>query len=89
MKALLLIKVIYGVEKLSKKSFVLFSDTLMELDPFINGIYESLENIRNFCNKHKLNVQVVKVSPELINSFWYLIVGKGYILPNKNNRYCS
>ncbi|MEV9477898.1 hypothetical protein [Aliarcobacter butzleri] len=62
---MLLIKEIYGVEKLSKKSFVLFSDTLMELDPIINGIYESLENIRNFCNKHKLNVQVEKVSPEL------------------------
>ncbi|MFY4796969.1 phosphoadenosine phosphosulfate reductase family protein [Aliarcobacter butzleri] len=89
LKALLLIKEIYGVEKLSKKSFVLFSDTLMELDPIINGIYESLENIRNFCNKHKLNVQVEKVSPELKNSFWSLILGKGYILPNKNNRFCS
>ena len=89
LKALLLIKEIYGVQRLQKKSFVLFSDTLMELDPVINGIYESLDNVRMFCNKHNLNVQVEQVSPELKNTFWSLVLGKGYILPNQKNRYCS
>ncbi len=89
LKALLLIKEIYGAQRLQKKSFVLFSDTLMELDPVINGIYESLDNVRMFCNKHNLNVQVEQVSPELKNTFWSLVLGKGYILPNQKNRYCS
>ena len=89
LKALLLIKEIYGVNELSKKTFVLFSDTLMELDPVIDGIIESLDNVRDFCDTHNLNVQVEKVSPELKNMFWSLIIGKGYILPNSNNRFCS
>ena len=88
-KSLLLIKEMYGVERLNKKTFVLFSDTLMELDPVISGIIDSLENVRNFCNEHNLNVQVEQVSPELKNTFWSLVLGKGYILPNKTNRYCS
>lgn len=89
LKSLLLIKEIYGSKKLDKKSFILFSDTEMELDPVIDGIFDSLDNIRNFCNKYNLNVQVDKVSPELKNMFWSLVIGKGYILPNQNNRYCS
>lgn len=89
LKSLLLIKEIYGVEKLNKKSFVLFSDTLMELEPVIIGILDSLENVKKFCNQHNLNVQVERVSPELKNTFWSLILGKGYVLPNRNNRFCS
>lgn len=89
LKALLLIKHIYGRDKLSKKTYVLFSDTLMELDPVIIGILESLKKVKEFCKKHDLNVLVEKVSPELKNRFWSLIIGKGYILPNKNNRFCS
>lgn len=89
LKALLLIKEIYGADKLNKKSFVLFSDTLMELDPVIIGILDSLENVKEFCNLNNLNVQVEKVSPDLKNTFWSLILGKGYVLPSKNNRFCS
>jgi DNA sulfur modification protein DndC len=90
LKALMLIKYIYGTKKLAKKTYVLFSDTLMELDPVINGIISSLNEVKHFCEKHQLNVDVKKVSPELKNRWWSLIIGKGYILPTPSgNRYCS
>lgn len=89
LNSLVLIKEIYGSKALSKKTYVLFSDTLMELDPVIQGIYDSLAKVQSFCDELKLNVHVEKVSPVLKNTFWSLIIGKGYILPNSNNRFCS
>ena len=90
LKALMLIKYIYGDSALFKKTYVLFSDTLMELDPVINGILKSLKEATLFCDKHKLNVKIEKVSPELKNRMWSLVIGKGYILPTPSGkRWCS
>lgn len=40
LKALLLIKHMYGEKKIHKTTYVLFSDTLMEMDPVIDRMQQ-------------------------------------------------
>lgn len=50
LKSLLLIKYMYGKESLTKTSYVLFSDTLMEMDSIIEGILNSIKKIDEYSN---------------------------------------
>lgn len=89
LKSLMLIKNMYNKE-LDKKTFVLFSDTLLEMDSVINGIYKSLENIDKFSKKHNLNIEVKRVSPTTKNTYFSLLIGKGYMMPSRNSkRWCT
>lgn len=90
LKSLLLYKFIYNNNKvLTKKTYVMFSDTLLEMDPVIKGILNSIEQIEIFAQKHQLNLDVRRVSPITKNTLFSLIIGKGYMIPRTDNRYCT
>lgn len=90
LKALLLIKHMYGEKKIHKTTYVLFSDTLMEMDPVIEGIIKSINKIEEFGEKHKLNLNVKKVQPTIKNTYFSLQIGKGYMMPSRNSkRWCT
>lgn len=90
LKSLLLVKYMYGKEFIKKTTYVIFSDTLLEMDPVIEGILNSITKIREFGISHKLNLDVRKVSPSTKNSYFSLLIGKGYMLPTRNSkRWCT
>lgn len=89
LKSLLLIKYMYGKESLTKTSYVLFSDTLMEMDSIIEGILNSIKKIDEYSKQHELNIHVKRVSPNTKNSYFSLFIGKGYLAPTKQSLWCS
>lgn len=90
LKSLLLYKFIYNnSESLTKKTYVIFSDTLLEMDPVIEGILNSIKQIEIFAQKHQLNLDVRRVSPITKNTLFSLLIGKGYMVPRTDNRYCT
>ena len=90
LKSLLLYKYIYNnSEALSKKTYVIFSATLLEMDPVIEGILNSINQIEIFGQKHQLNLDVRRVSPVTKNTLFSLLIGKGYMVPRSDNRFCT
>lgn len=90
LKSLLLCKYIYNnSEALSKKTYVIFSDTLLEMDPVIEGILNSINQIEIFGLKHQLNLDVRRVSPITKHTLFSLLIGKGYMVPRTDNRFCT
>lgn len=86
-KALLLNKFIYG--EMHKITYVMFSDTLLEMDPVIEGILDSIDEIEKFGLKYNLNLEIKRVSPIVKNTFFSLLIGKGYMVPRRDNRWCT
>jgi len=84
-KALLLLQPRYR----TKTVFVQFSDTKMETDPVINGINNSFVAMQKFVDKYKLPVVIQRVEPKIEESFFTLLIGKGYQLPDTQNRWCT
>lgn len=90
LKSLLLCKHIYNNNKpLVKKTFVMFSDTLLEMDPVIEGILNSISELKKFSEKYELNLDIKRVSPTTKNTLFSLLIGKGYMVPRTDNRYCT
>jgi DNA sulfur modification protein DndC len=72
-----------------RKSYIVSSDTKVEL-PIINSFLESnIEELQQFVKKESLPIEVVLIKPDLKNSFFSLMIGKGYPPPNRVFRWCT
>jgi len=85
----LVFKMLLRIKNPKKTVFVQFSDTLMEMDPVIEGINQSLVAMQVFIDKHNLPVVIQRVAPVITESFFVLLLGKGYQLPDTQNRWCT
>jgi len=88
-KALLLIKEVAGVNAFHKTVAIMLSDTKMEADPLVSLIDDSFKRIDTFVKKHSLPVEAHRVEPIVEETFMVLVVGKGYALPDTQNRFCT
>lgn len=72
-----------------KQTFVVSSDTAVEM-PIIESYLENiLKSIDIFCQKEDLNLSVNLIKPKIEDSFFSLMIGKGYPAPNKWFRWCT
>ena len=72
-----------------KQTFVVSSDTTVEM-PIIESYLENvLNSIDIFCQKEDLNLSVNLIKPKIEDSFFSLMIGKGYPAPNKWFRWCT
>ena len=72
-----------------KQTFVVSSDTTVEM-PIIESYLENILNsIDIFCQKEDLNLSVNLIKPKIEDSFFSLMIGKGYPAPNKWFRWCT
>lgn len=72
-----------------KQTFVVSSDTTVEM-PIIESYLENILNsIDIFCQKENLNLSVNLIKPKIEDSFFSLMIGKGYPAPNKWFRWCT
>ena len=83
------------IEELKKENkdkktvYIVSSDTKVEMPVIDKYFFKKLDEIKKYINKNQLNMQVAVVSPESKDSFWSLLLGKGYPSPNQSFRWCT
>jgi DNA sulfur modification protein DndC len=77
------------VDKLSKKIYIISSDTMVETPLVKNLIDSNLSNIFLTAQKRHLPIETFKVKPEIEQTFWVNIIGRGYPTPNQTFRWCT
>ena len=73
---------------LKREVFVQFSDTMMEMDNTIAEIEATLNRLEKFAIKYDLPIVVKRVKPVTEETFFSLLIGKGYQLPTEA-RWCT
>jgi len=72
-----------------KKVYIVSSDTKVEMPIIEEYTEKKLQDIEKFINKEKLNVEIKVLTPKISETFWTLLLGKGYPSPNQNFRWCT
>lgn len=72
-----------------KEVHVVCNDTLVENPRVVEWIDKNLNNIKKQAEKERLPIIVAKTVPELEDSFWVNLIGKGYPTPNNTFRWCT
>ena len=72
-----------------KQTFVVSSDTTVEMPIIASYLENILESIDSFSQKEDLNISVNLIKPKVEESFFALMIGKGYPAPNKWFRWCT
>lgn len=76
-------------KQLRKPVFVLSSDTLVETPVIVNYIDNTLRNINSAAVEQDLPIQAKKVVPNIRDSFWVNLIGRGYPAPTQRFRWCT
>jgi DNA sulfur modification protein DndC len=76
-------------EKLHKKIYIISSDTLVESPKVIDQIATSLDTMEKAAKKTHLPVSTNLVQPEIKDSFWVCLLGKGFPAPSNLFRWCT
>ena len=72
-----------------KDVYIVSSDTYVEMPIIENYLYNTIQKIKKFVSEKNLNIKVNLITPDFQESFWSLLIGKGYPSPNKNFRWCT
>jgi DNA sulfur modification protein DndC len=76
-------------EKLDKPVYVISSDTLVETPKIVNHITSTLQNVDQYAAEQDLPFEAQKVYPNVDDSFWVNLIGRGYPAPNQTFRWCT
>lgn len=68
---------------------ILCNDTLVESPILVSYIDRMLSKIKDFANNLNLPVFVVKTTPQINQTFWVNLIGRGYPPPTRNFRWCT
>ncbi len=71
------------------KLHVVYADTNLELPPLVETAFATLSHFRRFCNDNDVSYLVHLTERPLDQSFWVLMIGKGYPPPNRHFRWCT
>ena len=77
-----------GVD-LSKKVYVISSDTMVETPLIISSINNNLKKVQEYADISNLPIQTQLVRPSIDQTFWVNLIGKGYPVPNQSFRWCT
>lgn len=75
--------------KLTRPVHVLANDTLVESPLVVSHLHQCLSEIRSASDKLDLPITVATTNPNPENTFWALLIGKGYPSPNSTMRWCT
>lgn len=88
----LTVEVIQELKKENKDTktvYIVSSDTRVEMPVIDKYFHKKIKELKKFINEQQLNMQVAVVSPESKDSYWPLLLGKGYPSPNQSFRWCT
>jgi len=72
-----------------KPVYVISGDTQVETPVIIDYLTEALEKINEYAQREGLPISAHKVTPDLGESFWVNLIGKGYPAPSSRFRWCT
>lgn len=75
--------------QIHKPVYVISSDTLVETPVIVSYIDTTLERINKAAAEQGLPFQAHKVQPEINDSFWVNLIGRGYPAPSNKFRWCT
>ena len=73
----------------TKPVYVLSSDTLVETPVIVDYIERALVEINAAAAAQSMPFTAHKVSPEVSDSFWVNLIGRGYPAPSRRFRWCT
>ena len=76
-------------KKRKKPVYVLSSDTLVETPVIVDYIDNSISNINTAAKTQSIPIEAHKVVPDISDSFWVNLLGRGYPAPSKRFRWCT
>lgn len=75
--------------KRKKPIYVLSSDTLVETPVIVRYIDEAIAAMNRAADASGMPIKAQKVVPEIKDSFWVNLIGRGYPAPSKRFRWCT
>lgn len=76
-------------EQLAKPIYVIATDTLVETPLIVDHVNDNLGKIGRFARESGLPVTVHRLTPEITDSFWVNLIGRGYPAPHSRFRWCT
>jgi DNA sulfur modification protein DndC len=76
-------------KKRKKPIYVLSSDTLVETPVIVEYINQAIDGINKAAADQGLPIEARKVVPDISDSFWVNLLGKGYPAPSRRFRWCT
>ena len=76
-------------EQLSKPLFIISSDTLVETPKIVDHIDSSLKRMNEAAAQRGLPFSAHKVQPQVHNTFWVNLLGRGLPAPSTQFRWCT
>ena len=73
----------------TKTIHVISTDTLVEQPVVSRWVETSLNRMRSAASERELPFQPHKLTPEVADSFWVNLIGRGYPAPNQKFRWCT
>ena len=75
-------------EKRKKMVHVISTDTLVETPVIVDYINNTLHVIDKAAQEQKMPFKTHKLQPQINDSFWVNLIGRGYPAPQKTFRWC-
>jgi DNA sulfur modification protein DndC len=76
-------------EQLTKPIYVIATDTLVETPLIVDHVNDNLGKIGRFARESGLPISVHRLTPEVTDSFWVNLIGRGYPAPHSRFRWCT
>ena len=76
-------------QPLYRRVYVVCNDTMVENPVIEEYVSTVLLKIADAAREQLLPVQVVTTTPQLEDTFWSCVIGKGYPVPNNSFRFCT
>ncbi|MFB4294847.1 DNA phosphorothioation system sulfurtransferase DndC [Nonomuraea sp. ATR24] len=77
------------LEQRTKPVYVISTDTLVENPVVAAWVTQSLETMRKAAEAQQLPIQPNRLTPEVKDTFWVGLIGKGYPAPSPKFRWCT
>ncbi len=68
---------------------VVYADTLVENPIIHQHALEFLEKVEAYCEAVEIDARILIAKPDLNNTFWVNVIGKGYPMPSPWFRWCQ
>lgn len=76
-------------EQRTKPVYVISTDTLVENPIVASWVTQSLETMRKAAEVQQLPIEPNRLTPEVKDTFWVGLIGKGYPAPRPKFRWCT
>jgi DNA sulfur modification protein DndC len=87
--ALIRIRETSPTPNLLRHIYVVCNDTMVENPVIEEYVSNVLQYIGKAATEQKLPIKVITTTPQIEDTFWSCVIGKGYPVPNNSFRYCT